>query len=50
MTVTIGRRELLAGLGGAAVARPLAARGQGDADGWVPQRQDTPQLLGYACE
>ena len=26
MTVTIGRRELLAGLGGAAVARPLAAR------------------------
>jgi len=53
MTVTIGRRELLAGLGGAAVARPLAARGQGDADGWVPQRQgarDTPQLLGYACQ
>ena len=28
MTVTIGRRELLAALGGAAVARPLAARAQ----------------------
>ena len=28
MTVTIGRRELLAALGGAAVARPLAASAQ----------------------
>ena len=28
MTVTIGRRALLAALGGAAVARPLAARAQ----------------------
>jgi len=28
MTVTIGRRELLAALGGAAAARPLGARAQ----------------------
>jgi len=28
MTVTIGRRELLAALGGAAVAWPLAAHGR----------------------
>ena len=37
MIVSIGRRELLAALGGVAAAWLLAAAG--DAGGWVPQRQ-----------
>jgi len=37
MTVTIGRWELLAALGGVAAAWLL--RAAGDAGGWVPQRQ-----------
>ena len=38
MTVTIGRRELLAALGGAATAWPLAARAQ----------RPTIPIVGYA--
>src|SRR5262249_52825776 len=40
MTVTIGRRELLAALGGAAAAGPLAARARwwcGGSGAWMPQ-------------
>ena len=40
MTVTIGRRELLAALGGAAAARPLAA--------WAQQQGEQMRRVGPA--
>ena len=38
MTVTIGRRELLAALGGAAAARPLGARAASGETWWSREK------------
>jgi len=49
MTVTIGRRELLAALGGAAAVWPLAARAQQPGMPVVRRINDTAMNLSAVC-